>query len=448
MSGTVKPVSFRSRTLFDRHKLWLLTVLMVTSYWCLRQRHLQVGAGALLVFCIIATYHFAGKRSQASLLGGLFGGSRSLSFTREGKCFIALVLVMWLVALTANVNLVFLILGLMISAIAISAVLSEISLWKLGLHWTLPGYAFAGQSFPVSVTLKNDKRLLPSISLSVEEGRERGAASPVPQGRSFVLMVPPGSQTSTHRRIRTYQRGVFQLNQVRVSTRFPFGFFEKSSTYESPHSIIIYPRLGYINQRVISKQTTYHQESGEHRLPRMGVDHFYGLREYHLGDNPKHIHWKSSARLNKPLVKEFEREEQRKVVLLVDSLLEDASQVDVFERALSFTATLTRNLAKEDYLVSLALASPRAQLLDAGAGPVRLNNIYRALALAEASSTPVVPELVNMVSAEVGRGLWLMVVLLDAKHFTHAARSQIRKLGNRLDVFDMSADADRLFTLE
>lgn len=446
MAEFVKPVSFRSRTTFDRYKLWLLALLVVLSGWGMYTGYLQLGAAALLAFCAVATYHFVGKSSQTSLLGGLFGGSRTLSFTREGKYYMALVMLLWLIALNTGVNLLFLILGLMVCAIAISAVLSEVSMWKLALSWNLPSYAFAGESFPVSTLLRNGKRLLPSISLSVEE---EVSGSPVTgQGRSFVLMVSPGAQVAVRRLLRVHRRGMFKLDEVKVSTRFPFGFFEKSSTYASRRAMLIYPRLGSISRRLILAPGAHEQEFGENRVARKGVDRFYGLREYRPGDNPKHIHWKSSARLNKPLVKEFEKEEEGRVLLLLDSFVEHESSGEVFERALSFTATLARDLARENYVVSLGLASPTPTRIDAGRGSSLLHDIYRALALAKASNRPVVPELLRIPSDAVDHKPWLVLILLDQKHLTHQARGEMRRLGGFIRVIDMAGDTSRFFKLE
>ncbi|MCY3024047.1 MAG: DUF58 domain-containing protein [Planctomycetota bacterium] len=94
--------------------------------------------------------------------------------------------------------------------------------------------------------------------------------------------------------------------------------------------------------------------------PSRAEEDFRGLREYRQGDNPKWIHWRSSARLNRWLVKEFEEPQAKRVLLLVDTNLRlmGAQRFAAFELALSFAGTVARDLARRGCEVECAGLQP------------------------------------------------------------------------------------------
>ena len=92
---------------------------------------------------------------------------------------------------------------------------------------------------------------------------------------------------------------------------------------------------------------------------RRGVDEdeFYALRRWRSGDNRKHIHWRSTAKLGRPMVKQFDQKSNRDLALLVDLYVPDMESLDQMEfadfdgyparceSALSFAATVFASLS-------------------------------------------------------------------------------------------------------
>src|SRR5258707_12736402 len=96
-------------------------------------------------------------------------GPRQLKFTREGKFFVGITLGVGFAAINTGNNLLYLLLGMMLSLIIASGVLSEMSLRGLSVAREPPARPHAGKPFLMGVSLQNHKRRLPSFSIEVED---------------------------------------------------------------------------------------------------------------------------------------------------------------------------------------------------------------------------------------------------------------------------------------
>src|SRR5690606_2860292 len=135
------------------------------------------------------------------------------------------------------------------------------------------------------------------------------------------------------------RRGVYQLDGFRVSTKFPFALFRKSRDVLAANEVVVFPEVYPVPPP--APRARYLGETQVHTLGRRGE--FFGLREYRDGDDRRAIHWRSSARTGRLLVREYEEEAQQRATLLCDNALpadpgDDA--LDALERAISLTASL------------------------------------------------------------------------------------------------------------
>lgn len=126
-----------------------------------------------------------------------------------------------------------------------------------------------------------------------------------------------------------------------VRTKFPFGFFYRGRDVEAEGKITVYPSL--MDPRPLIRRYPFLQ--GPEVLNRRGFGSgLYNIRDYQLGDDSRYIHWKSSAKLSRLMVKEFIEERDEMLQLVFSSYLgrEDPVAVAGFERALSCIASLAR----------------------------------------------------------------------------------------------------------
>src|SRR5262245_37791735 len=123
---------------------------------------------------------------------------RRLRVTREGKYFLAITLGIGFAAINTGNNLLYLLLGWMLSVIVASGILSEQTLRGLKVSRLPPGRLFAGRPFLMGISLKNEKGRLPSFSIEVEDLMNGKALDK----KCYFLKVPSGRvQTTSYRHV-------------------------------------------------------------------------------------------------------------------------------------------------------------------------------------------------------------------------------------------------------
>lgn len=213
---------------------------------------------------------------------------RRLRFTREGKFFTVITFGVGVAAINTGNNLLYLVLGLMLSLIVLSGVLSELALRGLSFKRRLPKRAFAGSSLLVEVEVQNNKRWAPSYSVEVEDRIENR----VTDKRCYFLKVSAGAkQTAAYRRVAPL-RGRERYVGLRVATRFPFGLFEKWREVDIEDEHVVFPSLAAQSERPRPQPLARGGVTVRKDRGRGDVD---GLRELRDGESAREVDWKKTA---------------------------------------------------------------------------------------------------------------------------------------------------------
>lgn len=400
--------------------------------------------GATCVFTLVGIIHLFMRRSTIPLLGNYLGIGRYLRVTREGKIVLALTVIIGLTAINARINLLLIVLGMLLGVVLISGVLSENSLRRISVKLFLPSTAYAGVPFPARLTLRNSKKHLPSYSLHVEIYFEGESGTFV--SRSYILKLPPDSIVTLEHMLNIDVRGRKTVRRVKVATRFPFGFFEKWSYHPVEAEVLLFPKLGRIPGRLVPVGNEYRNQGARKVLSKIGHDEFWGIREYRDGDNPRHIHWRCSARIRRRLVKEYHREESQNVCILLDAHVpDDAPEFpERFESAVSFVATMAKELLDQDYQVSFAAYGQGLVKLTTDRGPRQTRRILTALAEIQPSPDKELKDLVNELDQRLIADAFVVAVVLDEAR-RGAVRTHLqRQHGNHLRIISVDGPAFRL----
>jgi len=310
---------------------------------------------------------------------------RRLSFTREGRLIVIMSVGVGFAAINTGNNLLYLLLGWLLSFIIASGILSEMTLKRLKVDRRPPPRVFAGEPFLMEVVIQNEKDKRASFSIEVED---LVGTTPIDK-RCYFLKIPAAKSQRTSYRHTFARRGAYTLTGYRLATKFPFALFRKSRDVDAPLEIIVYPARVAVPRP--APKTTSRGETSANRLGRRGE--FFGLREGRAGDDRRDVHWRSSARTGRLLVREYEDELARKVVIGVDNALpesvreavtdgaltpSDESQVSAVERAISVASSLAASYLEVGWTVELCA---RGLHLPAGVGRIHEAKIARALAL-------------------------------------------------------------------
>jgi uncharacterized protein (DUF58 family) len=290
-------------------------------------------------------------------------------------------LITFLVALAAwntGASLLYLVMGGLLSFLALSAALVGVSLRGLRVTLEAPEAVHRGEAFGMSARIENHKRVFPSLSLRIER------ASSFSEPAGYVVQIPP-QRAAVLRFTAVYdKRGVYPLPAIAVSCVFPFGLMVKRRQVAQKGEIVVYPRVRSVRAGVIE------QLPGARAVPRTATgdgDDFFCLRDYIRGDDPRRIAWRASARSGRLLVKELTQETPRYVVFVLDTYRpEDVPGFDAcFEEAVELAASLAVTLLSQQYTVALATATG---CLAEGKGKAQVLKVLDLLARVAPSEQP------------------------------------------------------------
>lgn len=238
---------------------------------------------------------------------------RKLKFTREGKYYLGITLGVGFAAINTGNNLLYLLLGMLLSLIVVSGVMSDLSLRKLTVTRRLPTRAQVGRAHLVEIEVYNHKKRVPSYAIEVEDLR---AAQPADKRCFFLKISPSSAQVAAYRRTPA-KRGRDRHTGFRIATRFPFGLFEKSREVEAEGDLIIYPAVDPVRLPI---DEAGRSEGGGGAVGRGGGDETYSLRQMREGDDPRDIYWKKSTLRDQLVLRERARETRPDIKLVIDNI--------------------------------------------------------------------------------------------------------------------------------
>ena len=312
--------------------------------------------------------------------------------TREGLVYSVFVLVIGIAALNTGNNLLFIVVSAMLAAIVVSGVASASVLRRLELDVSVPAHVFAGSTALARLTLHNCRRRAPSFSVSVVPPRSkpwgkrwrwerasfglplsaepsqqwfrvpdlqlrarRGPASPpaIFSAPVYFPYVAARTAATADVELRFDRRGRYEQESFGLSTRFPFSFLIKTRRIALAREIIVYPSVEPPDEMFeILPMIT-----GEFETFVRGRGHdLYRIREYMPEDSARHVDWKATAKSMSLKVREFTREDERKLRIVFDNPAPGLVPEAAYEKAVALAASLSWHFAEEP--TDLSFAAP------------------------------------------------------------------------------------------
>jgi uncharacterized protein (DUF58 family) len=280
------------------------------------------------------------ERIHAALrkLRALLRPPRRLRVLRSGGFLISGTLALGFATLNTGNNLLYLLLGSLLGTIALSGWLSERALRDVSLRRTVPRAVTAGTTAHIEYSVRNGKRRLPSHGLELRELLQ--PHSPLHCGGGYVAALEPGASARVRVELLPARRGVYALEGLVLGTLFPFGLFAKERDVELPGTLVVWPRTdrpvrtprvaAASGRRLrMAAAAAVGAERGEYRA----------LREYRAGDDPRDVHWRTTARRGVLMVREYDREAKDEYWIVLDTVAPtDAAGEAAIEVAASIVA--------------------------------------------------------------------------------------------------------------
>ena len=181
------------------------------------------------------------------------------------------------------------------------------------------------------------------------------------------------------------RRGVVRFTGVTFARPDPMGIYRALRKQLLPQSLLVLPKRYAIPPIALPGSMKY-QQGGVAMASHIGQsEEFVSLREYRRGDPPRHIHWRSWARIGKPIVKEFEDEFFVRHALVLDTFT-PRPHSDVFEEAVSVAASFACTVLTQESLLDLLFVGPEAYCFTAGRGIAHADQMLEILASVQPAS--------------------------------------------------------------
>ena len=320
--------------------------------------------------------------------------------TKAGIVYVLVTLVIGIAALNTGNNLLYIVVAAMLAAILVSGWVSAIVLRYLELDVRLPEHVFAGRPVRGRIVLHNPRRYLPSFSVRVVSTRKkrkkpakrweweatefafpfnrpkeqqwlrlpdrrlrRVIVLPPPpgifQGMAYFPFLPPGCEASADLELKFDRRGKYREDSFGLATRFPFAFLTKTRHIALRREVLVYPRVEPTDE--VFEILPLVRGEWESFVRGRGSD-LYRIREYLPEDSARHVDWKATAKSGSLKVREFAREDERKLCIAFDN--PDAGLVldEAYERAIDLAASLAWHFSTQEAEVSFLIPGrPRSR---------------------------------------------------------------------------------------
>ena len=311
--------------------------------------------------------------------------------TKAGVIYVLVTLVIGIAALNTGNNLLYIVVAAMLSAILVSGLVCALVLRSLELEVRLPEHVFAGRPVVGRIVLRNPRRFLPSFSIRVVPARrEKGkkprkqwrwepatfafppnrtpqnqwvklrdwrvkrvdVTPPAPgifEGMIYFPYLPPRTDLTADLELRFDRRGRYRESSFGVATRFPFAFLTKTRDVALVREILVYPPVEPPDE--LFEILPLVRGEWESFVRGRGSD-LYRIREYMPEDSARHVDWKATAKSGSLKVREFSREDERKLCIVFDNPAAGAISSQAYEQAVNLAASLAWHFSSQAAEVS------------------------------------------------------------------------------------------------
>ncbi|MGA8436808.1 MAG: DUF58 domain-containing protein [Candidatus Sulfotelmatobacter sp.] len=342
----------------------------------------------MAVFVGLVTVPYLARRVAIERLRQTF----HYEVTRAGVVYVLVTLVIAIAALNTGNNLLYIVVAAMLAAILVSGVVSAMVLRGLELDVRLPEQVFAGRAVMGHIVLRNARRWMPSFSIRIvptrKEKKVRKEWRWEPTTFVFPLNSPPQNQWVRLRdyRVRRVElpcappgifegmvyfpylpaktelaadlellfehRGCYCESSFGVATRFPFAFLMKTRHIALEREILVYPPVE--SPEELFEILPLVRGEWESFVRGRGSD-LYRIREYMPEDSARHVDWKATAKSGSLKVREFSREDERKLCIVFDNPPVGMISDVAYEQAVNLAASLGWHFSSQDAEVSFVI---------------------------------------------------------------------------------------------
>ncbi|WP_219468586.1 DUF58 domain-containing protein, partial [Nonomuraea rhizosphaerae] len=255
----------------------------------------------------------------------------------------------------------------------------------VSLLWTLrrPRLGVRREVTPVKVARGEAAIAMLRVTNRGRWRRNGLAAQDSCRGTAIEVDIPPLARNSTRTisyRLPTRRRGETPVGPLLLDRADPFGLARRTTSYGQTDLLLVRPRTVPLEPLNSGRQR--HLDGSASRSPS-GTITFNGVRDYVIGDDLRHIHWRSTARTGTLMVKELVDVSLPYTTALLDTRPDAYGGDDEFELAVDAAASVAWSAARHRFPVRVLTGA--GELLTVKGGAAEAEEVLDRLALVERS---------------------------------------------------------------
>jgi uncharacterized protein (DUF58 family) len=268
-------------------------------------------------------------------------------------------------------------------AVAVLAVGDFVTLWGAGrLRVHRQGSAVCSLNEPedVELVVENPGRVGRSLRLR-DDVPDVFTVDPV----AFDVVVPARSRAVLNYRYLPKRRGTYAFARVDALVSSRLGFWRRHLVWPLSMELRVYPDIHQIARYTMLARRDKLSTMGVRRSRRLGTDNeFERLRDYQVGDDPRHVDWRATGRRRKLTCRAYQLNQSQRIVFLVDcgrmmagDTGDGLSPLDHAFNAMLLLAHVA--LIRGDQVGLLAYSDRVRAYVAPGGGPRRINRIVHSV---------------------------------------------------------------------
>ncbi|MDQ8193367.1 DUF58 domain-containing protein [Coraliomargarita sp. SDUM461004] len=216
-------------------------------------------------------------------------------------------------AYNTSSNILFMTLSMLLSSLVLSGILSVVNFRKLSWALQAPQHLQVGEVGMAEIVLKNEKGMFPTMSMAFRVSSR--------DGMHLLYLkhaISAGDIASLEWTFVPVQRGRLSVYLHGVESKFPFGFLSKGIEDTAEAAVWVWPERIEYSFLPLAHGRRYQTGVARHQAG-VGND-LLNVRTYEMGDSPRLIHWKATARMNKLMVRQLAQEGESGFHLWLDPI--------------------------------------------------------------------------------------------------------------------------------
>jgi uncharacterized protein (DUF58 family) len=237
--------------------------------------------------------------------------------------------------------------------------------------------------------------------------------------------------------LQPHRRGRYVLPAVGVARTDLFGLVRTKAVWLPEQVVLAYPRYHTLDALPLPMGRRY-QPGGIPLASVVGDSlEFVGNREYREGDPLRKIDWRSSARLGRPVVREYQEEYFSRIALVLDTFLGKRPRPRErarFEAAISTLASVAEHFSRSEEVVDILAAGPDLYEVSTGRSLGYLDNVLDVLACLAPSPAPPFESIAPTLFERLERLTTVVAVMLEWDEAREGFLRRVRGMGVAVHV--------------